>query len=199
MENVNSRGDSSQEPRRSDWPISPLAEEDFDAGAADLYSELGEGTRDLNITRTLLHHPALLKAFTDFGFYFLETPLLSIRDRELMVLRLAWLCRCEYVWGQHVARCQREGIEDIDPESLLEGSDAETWSPRDRVLIRAVDELHRDAKLSEVQGRSLAAFYDPPRVIEAIFTVGQYGLICRIANSCEIPLDPGLAGFPERT
>ena len=67
------------------------------------------------------------------------------------------------------------------------------------VFYGAVDELHRDAKLSEVQGRALAAFYDPPRVIEAIFTVGQYGLICRIANSCEIPLDPGLAGFPERS
>lgn len=198
MEERDARWEPSSHPEPAAWPITPLPTEAFDAAAAELHATLAEGTRDLNLTRTLLHHPALLRVFTGFGMYFLEAPLLSVRDRELLVLRLAWLCRCEYVWGQHVALCRREGLSDLDFTDIIAGADAVGWSPRDRALVRTVDELDRDATLSEEAGRALAELYDPPRILEAIFTVGQYALICRIANSCAIPLDSGLSGFPER-
>src|SRR5262245_8389695 len=31
-----------------------------------------------------------------------ETSTLPPRDRELLILRTAWLCRAAYEWGQHV-------------------------------------------------------------------------------------------------
>jgi alkylhydroperoxidase family enzyme len=179
--------------------LTPLSFEELPPDAKALYHELGEGTRDVHITRTLLRHPALLRRFTEFGMYFLNDGLLPVRERELVVLRTAWLCRCEYVWGQHVALCRREGIADAEIERVLEGPDAAAWSDLDSALVRAADELQTDARISDATWQTLAEQYDERRLLEIVFTAGQYALICRVANSCGIPLDAGLPGFPGRS
>jgi alkylhydroperoxidase family enzyme len=186
-------------PTRPQARLAPLELGELPPDAKALYDELGEGTRDVNITRTLLRHPALLRRFTDFGMYFLNDGLLPMRERELVVLRVAWLCRCEYVWGQHVALSLREGIADSEIEGVVEGPDASGWSDFDRALVRAADELHADARLSDDTWQTLDEHYDERRLLELIFTASQYALICRVANSCGIPLDAGLPGLPEVT
>jgi alkylhydroperoxidase family enzyme len=65
--------------------------------------------------------------------------------------------------------------------------------------VRAADELHADARLSDDTWQTLDEHYDERRLLELIFTASQYALICRVANSCGIPLDAGLPGLPEVT
>ncbi|MBW2497372.1 MAG: carboxymuconolactone decarboxylase family protein [Deltaproteobacteria bacterium] len=186
-------------PTRSQARLTPLELNELPPDAKALYDELGEGTRDVNITRTLLRHPDLLRRFTEFGMYFLDDGLLPVRERELVVLRIAWLCGCEYVWGQHVALSRREGIAEAEIERVVEGPDASAWSALDRALIRVADELQADARISDATWQTLAGQYDERRLLELVFTAGQYTLICRVANSCGIPLDAGLPGFPTRS
>lgn len=185
-------------PTRPQARLTPLELSELPSDAKALYDELGDGTRDVNITRTLLRHPALLRRFTDFGMYFLDDGLLPVRERELVVLRIAWLCNCEYVWGQHAALSRREGIAEAEIERVIEGPDASGWSDFDRVLVRTADELHADARVSDESWQALGEEYDERRLLELIFTASQYALICRVANSCDIPLDEGLTGFPGR-
>ncbi len=57
----------------------------------------------LNVTATIENHPKLAEAWLGFARYVLsEENTLPVRDREILILRIGWLCQAEYEWGQHM-------------------------------------------------------------------------------------------------
>jgi alkylhydroperoxidase family enzyme len=120
------------------------------------------------------------------------------RDRELLILRIGWLCRAEYEFGQHVVIGRREGLSDEEIERVTRGPDAEGWDPFDATLLRAVDELHDDAFLSEATWNELVARYDTMQLMDVVFTVGQYNLVSMALNTLGVQLEEGTPGFPGR-
>ena len=62
-----------------------------------------------NAIGTMLRHPALAGPFLAYNGVLLFDPALEPRQRELMVLRVAWRTRLGYEWVQHVrlARVRR--------------------------------------------------------------------------------------------
>src|SRR3546814_15247266 len=58
--------------------------------------------RGMNVLGTLAHYPALARAFSTFNAHVAGSSTLQVRDREIVILRLSWLRRSEYEYGQHV-------------------------------------------------------------------------------------------------
>jgi len=54
-----------------------------------------------NVLATLMHHPTLAGPFLAYNQVLLQSPVLDARERELMVLRVAWRTRSRYEWVQH--------------------------------------------------------------------------------------------------
>jgi alkylhydroperoxidase family enzyme len=154
--------------------------------------------RTLNIFTTLIHHPKLMKRWQVFGSHVLNKSTLPPRDRELLILRIGWLCRCEYEFGQHVVIGKEAGLSDEEIERIARGPDATGWEPFDATLLRAADELHGDAFLSDETWQALAQRYDTRQMIDVVFTVGQYNLVSMALNSLGVQLDEGFPGFPAR-
>ena len=178
--------------------VRPLDESEWDGEAKELLDGLlRAGGRVLNIFRTLAHHPKLMKRWLVFGNHILGKNSLSPRDRELAILRIGWLCQAEYEWGQHVEISRSVGIPDEDIERVAKGPDAAGWSAEDATLLRAVDELHADAMISDATWASLSARYDTQQLMDLVFTVGQYNLVSMALNTLGVQLDEGIAGFPE--
>lgn len=179
---------------RLDQPrVPPLSDEEIDPEIRERFGTLGL----LNIFRTLAHHPKLLKRWLVFGNHVLGKSTLSDRDRELLILRVGWLCRAEYEWTQHVLIARRSGLTDEDIARIAEGPGAAGLSEFERVQLRAVDELHRDAFLSDATWAALAERYDTAQMLDLIFTVGQYQLVSMALNSLGVQLDAGLERLPE--
>jgi 4-carboxymuconolactone decarboxylase len=158
------------------------------------------GERSLNIFGTLAHHPKLLKRWMVFGNHVLAKSTLPARDRELLILRTGWNCRAPYEWGQHVAIARVVGITDAEVERVAAGPDAPGWDPFEAALMRAADELHTDQSLSDATYAALAERYDEQRLLDLVFTVGQYHLVSMALNSLRVQRDDGVTGvpFPER-
>lgn len=154
--------------------------------------------RTLNIFATFVHHPKLMKRWQVFGNHVLNKSTLPPRDRELLILRIGWLCRAEYEFGQHVLIGRREGLRDEEIERVTRGPDAEGWDAFDAALLRATDELHSDAFLSDTTWKELAARYDTMQMMDVIFTVGQYNLVSMALNTLGVQLDEDIPGFPGR-
>src|SRR5690349_16086978 len=55
-----------------------------------------------NLFLVLLRSPRLLLPWTAFASRLMPYGRLEPRDRERMILRIAWNCRCRYEWLQHV-------------------------------------------------------------------------------------------------
>jgi len=175
--------------------IEPLAEEQWDDETRELLERSRVEGRVLNIFRTLAVHPKLLKRWLVFGNHVLFKSSLPPRERELLILRTGWLCRAEYEWGQHAIIGKQAGLTDEEIGRIKEGPDAAGWNDFDRALLRAVDELHEHAFISDATWQALGERYDAQQLIDLIFTVGQYNLVSMALNTLGVQLDEGIAGF----
>ena len=151
----------------------------------------------INITKTLAHHPALADNWLPFAGYVLRESTLPARERELLILRIGYLCGSEYEWGQHTRIARGVGLSDDEIVRVTGGPDAAGWSSFDRALLRAADELHRDAYISDRTWAELDARYDTKQLMDVVFTVGQYNLVSMALKSFRVPLDEGVEGFPQ--
>ncbi|MET0271156.1 MAG: carboxymuconolactone decarboxylase family protein [Sphingomonas sp.] len=186
--------------------LSPLRIEDFSAEALALTDRMmrsvGNDRRELSLETipelipTLMRHPGLFARITDLSLQLLAHGALPARDRELAVLRLAWLCQAPYEWGEHVPIAKRCGVTDAEIGRIIAGPDADGWSPADAALIRAVDELYGDAMISDGTWAMLASRYGDQELIELPILVGQFQSVAYLQNALRLRLDrdnPGLS------
>jgi alkylhydroperoxidase family enzyme len=150
----------------------------------------------LNIFRTLANHPGLMKRWLVFGNHVLGKSTLPARERELVILRIGWLCRSGYEWGQHVAIGKVTGLSEEEIARIAKGPSADGWTAADRALLRATDELHADAFVSDATWSELAGALSTQQLMDLVFTVGQYNLVSMALNSFGVQPEPGLAPLP---
>jgi 4-carboxymuconolactone decarboxylase len=180
--------------------ISPLPEAEWseelhlvlDATPPGFNVRLGEN----NIFPTLARHEGLFRAWLPFGGFLLGRGVLPARERELLILRTGCNCHSDYEWGQHARIAESIEIASEEIERVAEGPDADGWSLADATLLRAADELHNGAKISEQTWAKLSESYDERALIEIAMLVGHYHMVAFALNSTGVELDQGLVGLP---
>jgi len=135
------------------------------------------GGRVYNIFSTVAHHPKLLKHWMVFGTHVLNKSTLPARERELVILRVGWLCNSPYEWGQHVVIARREGISDEEIAAIAEGPDAPGWSEHDAAILRAADELHERSTITDATWATLGQRYDTEQCMDLLFAIGNYHVV----------------------
>lgn len=108
---------------------------------------------------------------------------LPLRDKEILILRIAWLCRAQYEWDHHVIGGRRAGLTDEEISRIREGPDVKRLAPFDEVLIQSVDELYRDATMSDSTWEALSERYKSYQLMDLVFIVSSYNLLAMFLNS----------------
>ena len=150
------------------------------------------------IVLTMLRHPELFSRHTDVGLQLLARGALSLHDREFAVLRIAWLCQAPYEWGEHVMVGKRFGLTSEDIAHVIAGPDAQGLNEHESAILRAVDELHRDAMISDATWSTLSKRLDERQLIELPIIVGQYQTVAYYQNSLRLRLHTGNLGLKAR-
>jgi len=148
-----------------------------------------------NIFRTLINHEKLAKRWLVFGAHILSKSSLDPREREIVILRIGWLCQSGYEWGQHVLIGRACGLNDQEILRLQKSSDTEGWTEHERFLIKAADELHDDAFISDETWAGLRKKLNDQQMMDLVFTCGQYTLVSMALNSFGVQLDSDLPGW----
>jgi alkylhydroperoxidase family enzyme len=146
----------------------------------------------LNALGTLARYPALTRAFHTFNGHVQFATTLSLRQRELLVLRVAAVRRAEYEWAQHVVLAGDAGLDDDEIARIAEGPDAPGWSPTERAMLSAVDELITDAEIADATWQVLADELDEQQLMDLVFTVGAYEVLAMAFKSFGVELDDDL-------
>lgn len=166
--------------------IPPLEPAELDPKTAELlHSCVQDESANNNIYRTIVRHPRVFKRWTGFGAVLLYG-WIPERDRELVVLRTAHNCGCEYEWEHHKQLAQQRGVSAEEVEAVPEGPDWPGWSEWDATLLRAADELHFDSGISDPTFTALAERYDERLLIELPFLVGNYHAVAFAVKSLGI-------------
>ncbi len=150
----------------------------------------------LNALGTLAHHPELTQAFHTFDGHLLFATTLTVRQRELLVLRVAALRRATYEWAQHAVLAGDAGITPDEVERVAEGPDAPGWDALEKTMLRATDELVADARITDETWAELAAELDTRQLMDLVFTVGAYDLLAMAFRSFGVELDDDLVRKP---
>ena len=147
----------------------------------------------LAILRMLAHDEPLLAPFLGWAAALAGKGALARRDSELLALRAAHRSRSEYEWVHHTEYARAAGLLDAEIARVAAGPDAPGWSERDRLLLRAADELHATQRLTDVTWSGLRALLSPAQLVEIPLVVGHYTMLSMLANATGVPLEPGSA------
>lgn len=149
-----------------------------------------------NLFTTLARHRRIFRKWLRFAGGLMPGGKLPRQDSELLILRVAHNTGCEYEWRHHeqIARLSGLGAEDVERVRL--GSDADGWSPRHALLLRAADELHAERRISHGLWDELRPLLSDEELIELCLLVGHYEMLAMTLNSLEVEPDEIPLGRP---
>ncbi|MBV2156424.1 carboxymuconolactone decarboxylase family protein [Kitasatospora sp. SUK 42] len=164
----------------------------------------------LSLFRVLQRNRDLASRMFALGGGLLGHGLLPDADRELVIARATARAGCTYEWGVHAATMGRWA--GLTPEQLAatateapydpeapDAPDAPTsprWAPHQAALLRAVDELHDTADLSDTAWSALSAHYEDDQLLELLVLTGWYRTIAGLANALRLNDEPWSTPFP---
>lgn len=135
-------------------------------------------------------HFRLGEPWLKFSNALMTDPLLDPRHREIVVLRVAWRTRSAYEWQQHVRIGQQFGLLADQVRAVIDGPDAALWTPLERALLCAADELIDHFVVSDGTWEQLRVHFDDRQLIELLFVVGAYVCNAFVLNSVGQQPDP---------
>ena len=148
-----------------------------------------DGRPRMNLFRTMMHNTDLLDRWRVFGDYVNADDTISSRDKELLIMRLAWLYYSEYEWGAHYDAAINSGLTAEQIEQVKVGPESEIWDEFDRAWLSAADELVDSAFISDANWAVLTGRYTQPELMMMFATVAHYHLVAMLTNSLGIERD----------
>jgi len=193
-----------QLPRR----IGNLPREEWTDAAREVFAFWGEpnaweeGSKT-NMTMVQSNHPQLAIAYNTFGKHLLLTSTIAVRPRELIVLRTAWLQKCQYEWHYHVGYALKAGLTLEEIAAIRDGWQSPVWDGKDedRAVLRAVDELLECSRIGDECWAQLSRHFDKRQMMDFVYTVGNYVVLGWAVASFGIPVEDGVdpIGFDLKT
>lgn len=147
---------------------------------------------------TMMRHPGLYRRQMELSAQLFGSGAISPRERELVVLRVAWLCRAPNEWGEHVEVAKLCSVSTEEIERVTLGSSAAGWSDHERAILRAVEELLGDQSMSDETWSTLAQSWNDQQLIELPVLIGVYHLMALQQNSLKIRLPEHNRGLRQR-
>lgn len=135
------------------------------------------GTNPPHVFTTLGRGRGLFWGWLHFAGRLMPGGVLPRRLTELVILRVAHLRGCAYEFDHHVRLGRRAGVTAQDVDRIRSGPEAEGWTPTERVLLDAADELVERRDLSDATWEALRAEYDERSALELVLLVGHYDML----------------------
>ncbi|MGE3507776.1 MAG: carboxymuconolactone decarboxylase family protein [Vicinamibacterales bacterium] len=171
--------------------IAPVPQAEWSEVQRGLAAKYAADGRADNALRTLLHSPDLVDGVMPYTLYLSNESTLSPRHRELLILRVAWLCGTPSMWATHGARARSAGFTAAEIRRIAQGPDASGWDPFEATLLRLADQLFRNSSMSEATWRTLSASYDMFHLVDAVETVGHFTMLAMMYNAFGVEPDDG--------
>ena len=148
-----------------------------------------------NTMMVLANHPRLGLASLDMGRYMLVDSSLTKRQKELVVLRVAWRYQSAYQWAHHVHSARQIGMTDAEFEALESPDPSPVWNEQERALISAIDQLCDSGRIDDATWAILAAHMDKQQIMDFLYSVGFFTMNAWAFGAMGVQLEPEFEEF----
>lgn len=193
IDNVRDRTMPEADPPARLPPLQP--NEITDEARAFLSRWTGGIFRNANVNPPLLtfaRHPQLADAFSQFNIHLLSANTLPVRQRQIAILRTAWLCKATYMWSSHLRTSIRCGLEPEVFRPVQTGASDPYFTDFERTVIRATEELVNDKRVGDASWQALSAEWTEQQMLDFLFTVGCYVCVAGVMRSTGVEREPEL-------
>ena len=147
---------------------------------------------------TFAHHPALANAFSPLNIHLLTNNSLPVKQRQIAIMRTAWICNATYMWSSHLRTSVRAGLSPEMYGPIQNGADDPYFTEFERTVIRATEELVRHHYISEANWQRLGKEWNKQQLLDFMFTVGCYGMVAGVMNSAGVERQEELLELAEK-
>jgi alkylhydroperoxidase family enzyme len=177
--------------------IAPL-EPPYDADtAAALQAIMPPGMEPLKLFRTQARNLRVFKRMVAGNL--LDKGSITLRERELLILRTCARCSAEYEWGVHVALfAQRAKLDQAAIAATVARGEYDALTAPEKLLLRTADALHDEAGIGDDLWQELAAHYSSEQLLEIVTLVGFYHAISFMVNAARVELEAFAPRFPAK-
>ncbi len=185
--------------------IAPLKDDELSDDAASIVAnvravmQIPQAGDIPDFFRIVLKHPDLFRAQMDIGIKIIApSAAIPRREAELAILRVAWLVRAPFEWGEHVEIGKRFAVTDEQVERITIGSSAPGWSDHERAIMQGVEELIDDTYISDATWDALTKTWNDAQMLEFPALVGLYLMTAMQQNAIRLRLHDGNPGLSRR-
>jgi 4-carboxymuconolactone decarboxylase len=180
----------------------PVQPEEFDDEVRAFFAKwtggfLG-GAESNPVLRTFAHHPKLADVFSQFNIHLLLENTLPVKQRQIAIMRTAWLTKAVYMWSSHLNTSMNCGLSPDMFDPVKAGAGDPWFTEFENWVVRATDELVTDRKISEEAWDALMAEWDNKQMLDFMFTVGAYVAIAGVMRSTGAQRDQDLLELAEK-
>lgn len=179
-----------------------IAEEDLDEDSSRFLNQWTGGifnnARANPVLRTFAHHPRLAEAFSPLNVHLLSTSTLPVKERQIAIMRTAWLCKATYMWSSHLNTSKLCGLSDDMYHPIQNGPDDPYFSEFERTVLLATEDLVTNRKISDDNWEALSAQWNEKQLLDFLFTVGCYVMVAGVMRSTGVERQDDLVALGEK-
>ncbi len=169
-----------------------LVEAEGQPELAEFVDRLKAGRRGklLNIYKILLHNPPAASGWFDYLNMVRWELGIEGRIRELVIIRIAYFNRVQYVIKQHVPElAEAEGLSLAECDALKDWENSDQFDKRDRAILAYTDSMSRDIQVPDEVYNAVAAHFNDEEMVGLTVLIGTYNMHTRIFQALDIDLE----------
>ena len=169
-----------------------LVEAENTPAIADLVQKFKSGRRGklLNIYKLLLHNKAAAEGWFDFINTVRWKIGLEGRLRELVIIRIGYLNRVNYVIKQHVPElAEAEGLTLAQCNGLAEWKNSSLFSDADRAVLAYTDAMSQNIQVPNSIYNAVSQLFNEAELVALTLLIGTYNMHTRVFQALEIDLE----------
>ena len=146
---------------------------------------------NLNVYRAVANAEKVYTGWMEAGSAALNSPVLPVRLRELVVLRTAYLMDCRYELGQHNDIAPTAGVTGHEIKALTSESGWEQidLSDTERAVVGLTSELLTTRSVSAALFDQVHKVLGSEATIEVLMVIGRYAGLALMLNALDVDLD----------
>lgn len=148
-----------------------------------------QGTEPPAVFLTLGRHRRLFWGWLHFAGRLMPGGRLSRRESELVIVRVAARRGSAYELEQHRRLARRAGLSREEVAAVEAFGEHPGLSARERLLLRASDELLADQDLSDDLWTALGESFEDRERIEIVMLVGHYAMLATALHALRVQPD----------
>jgi alkylhydroperoxidase family enzyme len=160
---------------------------------AELIGKVRAGRRGtlINVYKLLLHAPPLAACWLDLISTARFKTELDGRLREIVIIRVGYLNRTDYVVKQHVPVLSvPEGVSQQDSDALADWRSSNFFNARERAALAYADAMTRDVDVPDAVFDALRPHFSERQIVELTVLIGIYNMHTRVFTALRIDPEP---------